>query len=178
MTRPPDAQLTHLGLYVRDLDAMVAFYAGLLGMVVTDSGELRGGRITFMSRSPNEHHQLVMVSGRPDEDYSPISQMSFRVNTLEDLQHYNRAVAQMGLRDLRPSNHGNAWSIYFLDPEGNRVEIYATSPWYVSQPYQQPLDLDAPADEIRASTKAMVSGDASFQPREAWQRALSERLAG
>lgn len=178
MTRPPDAQLTHLGLYVRDLDAMVAFYADLLGMVVTDSGELRGGRITFMSRSPNEHHQLVMVSGRPDHDYSPISQMSFRVNTLEDLQHYHRTVARMGLRDLRPSNHGNAWSIYFLDPEGNRVEIYAASPWYVSQPYLQPLDLDAPADEIRASTKAMVSGDASFQPRETWQRTLSERLAG
>ncbi|MET4579531.1 VOC family protein [Ottowia thiooxydans] len=177
MTRPPDAQLTHLGLYVRDLDTMVAFYADLLGMVVTDSGELRGARITFMSRNPEEHHQLVMISGRPDDEYSPVSQMSFRVGTLEDLQYYHRAVAAMGLRDVRPSNHGNAWSIYFLDPEGNKVEIYAASPWYVNQPHLQPLDLDAPADEIRASTEAMVRRDASFQPRETWQSTLSARLA-
>lgn len=177
MTRPPDAQLTHIGLYVRDLDAMVEFYANLLGMVVTDSGELRGGRITFMSRNANEHHQLVMVSGRPEDEYSTINQMSFRVETLEDLQYYNRAVTQMGLRNLRPSNHGNAWSIYFLDPEGNQVEIYATSPWYVSQPYLQPLDLNAPADEIRARTRELVSGDTSFQSRETWKNAMSERLA-
>lgn len=177
MTRPPDAQLTHLGLYVRDMDAMVAFYAGLLGLVVTDSGEFRGNRITFMSRNPDEHHQLVLAGGRPDEVYSPVSQISFRVKTLEDLQYYHRTAAAMQLRDLRPSNHGNAWSIYFLDPEGNRVEIYAASPWYVNQPYQQPLDLDAAPGDIRAATYAMVSSDASFLPHETWQRSLVERLA-
>ncbi len=177
MTRPPDAQLTHLGLYVRDLDAMVAFYGKLLGMVVTDSGEFHGGHITFMSRNVNEHHQLVMVSGRPDDVYSPVSQMSFRVKTLEDLQYYYRAVTAMGLRDIKPSNHGNAWSVYCLDPEGNRLEIYTGSPWYVNQPYQGPLDLGAPADEIRAATQAMVSREASFQSHETWQRAFKERLA-
>ncbi len=177
MTRPPDAQLTHIGLYVRDLDAMVAFYGKLLGMVVTDSGDFHGKRITFMSRNASEHHQLVMVSGRPEDEYSPVSQMSFRVKSLEDLQHFHREVTALGLRDLKPSNHGNAWSIYFLDPEGNRVEIYAGSPWYVNQPYQQPVDLNAPADEIRASTHAMVSKDPSFLPHETWQKGLSERLA-
>ncbi|MES2536847.1 MAG: VOC family protein [Pseudomonadota bacterium] len=178
MTRPPDAQLTHLGLYVRNLDVMVAFYESLLGMVVTDSGELRGGRITFMSRNPNEHHQLVLVTGRPDDVYSPVSQISFRVKTLEDLLTYHGTVKKMTLRDLRSSNHGNAWSIYFLDPEGNRVEIYSASPWYVNQPYQEPLDLNLSADEIRASTELMVTNDASFRPAETWQRSLKERLAG
>ena len=177
MTRPPDAQLTHIGLYVRDLDAMVAFYGKLLGMVVTDTGDFNGKRITFMSRNANEHHQLVMVSGRPEEEYSPVSQMSFRVRTLEDLQHFYREVLALGLRDLKPSNHGNAWSIYFLDPEGNRVEIYAGSPWYVNQPYQQPLDLTAPAEEIRASTEVMVSNEASFLPHDTWQQGLSKRLS-
>jgi catechol-2,3-dioxygenase len=174
---PPDAQLTHIGLYVRDLDAMVSFYAKLLGMVVTDTGELRGNRITFMSRNANEHHQLVMVSGRPSDEYSPVNQMSFRVNTLEDLQQYYQVVKQMELRDLRPSNHGNAWSIYFLDIEGNRIEIYTGSPWYVNQPYQRPLDLDAPSDDIRASTKALVMQDSSFTPHETWQQSLKERLS-
>ena len=176
-TRPPDAQLTHVGLYVQNLETMVAFYTGLLGLEVTDSGNFHDGRITFLSRDPAEHHQLVLISGRPQIGYSPVSQMSFRVETLEDLQHYFRAVQQLGLRDLRPTNHGNSWSIYFLDPEGNRIEIYAVSPWYVSQPYLQPLDLAASAEQIRASTEAMVSSDASFLPYATWQRALAERLA-
>ncbi len=178
MTRPPDAQLTHFGMYVRDMDAMVAFYSNLLGLVVTDSGESSGNTITFMSRNPNEHHQLVLIGGRPDDGYSPINQISFHVKTLEDLQYYNRTATSMALRDLRPKNHGNAWSIYFLDPESNRVEIYATTPWYVNQPYGQPLDLNAAPEDIRAATHAMVSGDASFLPHETWQRSLKERLAG
>lgn len=176
LARPPDAQLTHLGLQVRDLDAMVAFYGDLLGLVVTDTGPLRDGRITFLSRSPAEHHQLVLVSGRGAGEASPVSQISFRVPTLEDLQHYHRAVRRLGLRDLRPSSHGNAWSIYFLDPEGNRIEIYAVSPWYVHQPFHAPLDLDAPADEIRARTHAEVARDTSFLPLEEWQRRMGERL--
>lgn len=175
--RPPDAQLTHVGLHVQNLDAMVAFYTSLLGLEVTDSGEFHGGRITFLSRNPAEHHQLVLISGRAESGYSPVNQMSFRVGTLEDLQHYFRAVQGMGLRDLRPTNHGNSWSIYFLDPEGNRIEVYAVSPWYVNQPFLQPLDLAAPADQIRAATEAMVSSDASFLPQAIWQRALAERLA-
>ena len=40
---PPPAQLTHVGLYVEDMDAMVAFYTDLLGMVVTDRGQFLGG---------------------------------------------------------------------------------------------------------------------------------------
>ena len=143
--------------YVRNLDAMVSFYTKLRGMVVTDTGELRGNRITFMSRNANEHHQLVMVSGRPSDEFSPVNQME--------------------LRDLRPSNHGNAWSIYFLDIEGNRIEIYTGSPWYVNQPYQQPLDLDASSDDIRASTKSLVMQDSSFTPHETWQQSLKERLS-
>src|SRR6266850_3646526 len=47
--RPPDAQLAHVGLFVRDLDAMIAFYTRVLGLVVTDSGDYyMGGRIAFL----------------------------------------------------------------------------------------------------------------------------------
>lgn len=177
MTRPPNAQLTHLGLYVRDMPAMTAFYGGLLGLVVTDSGPFREGSITFMSRNPDEHHQLVLVSGRrSDQTYSPVGQISFRVEALEDVQYFHEAAQARGVRDLRAADHGNAWSIYFLDPEGNRIEIYAPSPWYVSQPCQQALDIAAPAHVIRAATQAMVERDASYQPVAAWRASMRERM--
>jgi catechol 2,3-dioxygenase-like lactoylglutathione lyase family enzyme len=40
----PEAQLTHIGLYVQDTGAMVAFYPRRLGLVVTTGGGFVGPR--------------------------------------------------------------------------------------------------------------------------------------
>ena len=40
-------------------------------------------------------------------------------------------------------NHGNAWSLYFTDPEGNGLECFVDSPFHVTQPYADRLDLAA-----------------------------------
>ena len=82
MTLPPPAQLTHVGLYVDDMDTMVAFYGELLGLVVTDRGELFGRELTFLSRDPEEHHQLVLVTGRrrATRRWPVLSQLSFRLD--------------------------------------------------------------------------------------------------
>ena len=36
--RPPNAQLTHLGFQVRDMDRMIDFYTRVIGLVMTDRG--------------------------------------------------------------------------------------------------------------------------------------------
>ena len=65
MNHIPDAQLTHVGLFVHDLESMAGFYASVFGMVRTDEGSnYRGDRVVFLSRSPQEHHQLVLAAGR------------------------------------------------------------------------------------------------------------------
>lgn len=175
----PDAQLTHLGLYVRDVDRMVRFYQDLLGLAVTDAGELRGNRITFLSRNPEEHHQLVLIGGRPaDPGPSVVNQISFRVPDLEALQYFHRTALALDTGEVRGVNHGNAWSIYFHDPEQNRLEIYATSPWYVNQPYLEPLDLAQPAQAIHDQTLQMIKDDPTFRPVEAWKASMRARLQG
>ena len=60
MTPLPDAQLTHVGLYVKDIDSMKAFYTGLLDMVVSDEGSHTGRELVFLTRNAEEHHQLVL----------------------------------------------------------------------------------------------------------------------
>jgi catechol 2,3-dioxygenase len=40
------------------------------------------------------------------------------------------------------ATHGNAMSIYFRDPEGNRLEVFMDTPWYCEQPLREPIDLD------------------------------------
>ena len=177
----PDAQLGHIGFTVRNLDAMIAFYTRVLGMVVNDEGvSNRPGapRIAFLSRNSTEHHQVAMVTGRPDDGSpSQINQISFRLADLEALRTFYKLLVAEKVKALDPRNHGNAWSIYFMDPEGNRLEVYTASPWYVTQPFGQPLDLTQPAAAIEAETERMVRADPSHCTAEDWSRRLAAKLA-
>ena len=180
MTSLPDCRLCHIGVYAFDLDRMVDFYSRVFGLVVTDRGysEGRGVHIAFLSRDPTEHHQIAIASGRPKEAiHTTINQISFRVDGLEELQQYYPWLVKEGVKKLDPRNHGNAWSIYFSDPEGNRVEIYCGTPWHVSQPFGEPLDLTLPAATIRANTEAMVKQDPTCLPVDVFSAQLKEKLA-
>ena len=75
------ARLAHMGIYVQDRDRMERFYTEVLGLMITDHGEGRAGmHLTFMSGNPENHHQMVLVTGRPDTSgFNPIQQMSFMV---------------------------------------------------------------------------------------------------
>jgi catechol 2,3-dioxygenase len=176
MTTPPDAQLTHVGLYVNDMDAMVSFYTLLIGLEVTDSGEFLGRRLTFLSRRADEHHQLVFVTGRRAEDVQLLSQISFRVADLDALKHFHRRALELGATAMEGRNHGNSWSIYFEDPEGNRIEMYTPTPWYVRQPWRVSLDLTESNDAIEATTRELIEEGAIWGPVDAWQAELAGRL--
>ena len=68
MATTPTAALSHFGIHVTDLDRMAGFYTRVLGLLVMDRGTLEGGNeLCFLSRDPDQHHQLVLVSGRPRE---------------------------------------------------------------------------------------------------------------
>ncbi len=173
------ARLTHMGLYVRDLEAMTRFYADVLGLMVSDRGPGRtpGTEMAFMTADPECHHQVVMISGRPDIDgYNPINQISFHVGSLSELRQVRDRALSRGATALRQTSHGNAWSIYFRDPEGNTLEAYLDTPFHVPQPHGEALDLDQPDAAILAATEAACRADPGFRPREAYVRAVAEKL--
>lgn len=171
-TPPPNAQFKHVGIYVRDLEGMADFYNRLLGLVITDRGTIpSGAKIIFLSRSPDEHHQLVLVEGRHDGmGEGLINQLSFRLDSLQDLKTLAQVIEEQGVRVDRAMNHGNAWSIYCFDPEGNRLELYTGSPWYIAQPCAEDLDLSEDVATIMAKTEAMVRADPTFSTKEDWNR--------
>ena len=178
MSAPPDAQLTHVGLYVDDMDAMVAFYTGLIGFVVTDRGRFGDRDLAFLSRRAHEHHQLVLVTGRrAGADVQLLSQLSFRVEGLDALRYFHHRALELGASAMEGRDHGNSWSVYFEDPEGNRVEVYTATPWYVRQPWRAPLDLSASNDAIEATTRARIEEGATWQPVATWRAELAARLS-
>ncbi|MEO1058784.1 MAG: VOC family protein, partial [Actinomycetota bacterium] len=76
-----------------------------------------------------------------------------------------------------PINHGNAWSLYFTDPEGNGLECFVDSPFHVAQPFAGQLDLASTDDEIEASTHTQLADQPEFQPLADWAAAFTERLS-
>ncbi len=177
MTSQICPQLSHCGIYARDIDAMVAFYTKTIELVVSDRGiSSRGGELAFMTAAPGQHHQLVVVSGRAPEGISTVNQLSFKVADLDQLKQTHRRVRDAGVAEVRQTSHGNALSIYFPDLEGNMVEIYMDTPWYVPQPHSVPIDLSLPNDEIMAQTEKHCRGTSGFMPLEKWQAEVERRL--
>lgn len=174
------AQLTHVGIYVRDMPRMETFYTEVLGLIVTDRGKSSRGdmSLTFLSASPTVHHQFVLVSGRPeDARFSTVNQVSFTVANLDELREVHRRALELGATNMRITTHGIAWSVYFADPEGNVVEAYVDSPFHVPQPHGTPFDLAAPDSEIMAWTEAHCRADPGFRPHADWSREQAAKLA-
>ena len=171
-------ELSHFGIFVCDVERMAAFYRDVLGFVETDRGALGDKQLIFLSGDPREHHQLVFVSGLsklPVEEV--VNQISFRLPTLEDLLRFHQTVLDHHAEDIRPINHGNAWSIYFRDPEGNRIEVTVDTPWYVSQPNRDPLNAALSADQIRAETEAWCRSQPSFEPAEEFRARVAAKIS-
>ena len=173
------ARLGHVGIYAHDKPLLEKFYTTVLGLIVTDSGTARSGmELTFMSANPGNHHQFVLVSGRPDTaGFNPINQISFMVDSLDDLREVHRRALANGATDMRVTSHGNAWSCYFKDPEGNTLEAYLDTPFHVPQPHGVPLDLSKSDAEILRETEAQCRQDPGFMSFADFTKGLAERLA-
>lgn len=174
----PDTQLTHVGVFVRDIESMVDFYTRTLGLLLVDLGDMMGKRLAFLSRSANEHHQLVLAHDpeRTLEGSSSLNQISFRMNSLRELSDYYKALLPADLPGMEGRHHGNSWSFYFFDPEGNKIEVYAVTEWQVQQPWRRPLDLSRPVEEIEAETIAILK-EVDNRLLGDWQEEMRQRLA-
>jgi catechol 2,3-dioxygenase len=167
-------QLKHMGIYVNDIQRMEQFYTSVFELKVTDRGQvprLGNRNIVFMSGAVDAHHQLVLIDGKdPSSGPSVIFQMSFYLQSLDDLRHVRDQLVKEGVTDISPICHGNAWSVYASDPEGNGLEAYLDTPWHVAQPHGKPFDLSQPNEIIHAQTEAYVKTDPTFQVREDWMK--------
>ena len=175
MNQLPQMAFSHIGLYVTDMASMVRFYTEVLGFSVTDQARIRENDVVFLSRSPDEHHQIVLVPGRVPQSPSTINQISFRVIAFAELRRVHAQLVGLGVSGINPTNHGGSWSVYFLDPEGNRIELLAQTPWYVP-PISVPLDLSLSDAEICSLTAVLVEKTLGHMPRTQWREQLERRL--
>ncbi len=136
--------LGHVGIYVRDLERMVAFYQDVMGMRVTKQNRRAG--VVFLSADPESvDHEIALMGGRPDPaDPHLINQISMRVGSLDDLRAMRRRLVAEGYRIEGVVNHASAIGCYFFDPEGNRTEVFWVTGRPCWVPTATPIDIEQP----------------------------------
>ena len=155
----PIKGLSHVVLYVNDLEKMTAFYRDVLGLVKYRE---HPGRMVFMTPDPEiEDHQLALAKGRQGEA-KIIAHIAWRVETPADVKAYYERFKTLGVPIDHCVSHayeemGNTVSCYFLDPEGNCIEVYALVAQRDEARMNRKLDLDKSVDEIVAQASGLGS---------------------
>ena len=179
----PNLAFNHFGIATSDLEGMIDFYTRILGFTVTDRGsDPCGLELVFLSRDPGDHHQLLLVNGRPDNIPpnpffercgSVINQISFKLNTFAGLRELYDILLKENVKHVFPSEHAIAWSVYAHDPDGNNLEFFVDTPWYVTQPFLVPIDMSKSDEEIIAETEARARTMPGFQPYSEWRKTMN-----
>ena len=149
--------LSHVVLHVNNLEKMVSFYRDVLGLVKYREYP---GRMVFLTPDPKiEDHQLALTKGR-EGNAKIIAHIAWRVETPADVKEYYERFKALGVPIDHCVSHayeemGNTVSCYFLDPEGNRLEIYALIPERDEKRINRPLDLDQTLDRIVAQASGL-----------------------
>lgn len=169
---------SHAVLYVRDLDTMLDFYTNVLGFEITDRGPLGKSEIIFMSQVESDHHQIAFMPTRADDAASnSVNHFAFRVDSLDCVREMERRVREDGRGGTpRPVTHGNAWSVYFSDPERNGIEVFCDTPWHVAQPQGRGWDMTKSNAEVLAETRAQFASEPGFQDAADFLAAHAQRI--
>jgi len=171
----PNIALSHFELFVGDATCMEAFYTHSLGFVVTDRGEGKDAMV-FLSRNPNEHHQLVLNPRNSDiATESSIDHISFRVDSIMSLRVFHQSLLSNST-SLQTVSHGTTWSIYFRDPEDNRLELFTDTPWHVNQPCRFEVDLAMSDEELKKFTERRIKDLPGFVEVSKWRESHSKTV--
>lgn len=175
--------VSHFEIRARDPAALAKFYTEVLGFIVSDRGVLTRGpaagrELIFMSHSPDEHHQIVLIpSDARESSGSGIGHVAFRVDSLDEVRRVYEKVRVLPHAKPEPVSHANTWSVYFRDPEDNRIEVFTQTPWHATQPCRFDVDYGLSDAALKEATLRDARQLDGFTTTEAWQDAFTRRFA-
>jgi catechol-2,3-dioxygenase len=128
MTRVVDSALVkpahfaHFVLRCSDKGESVAWYQAVLGMEVVHENPM----LSFLTYD-DEHHRLALVQSQVETEVPAgapgLDHVAYTLSSLEDLLSTYKRLRDSGIEPVWPINHGLTTSIYYADPDGNRVEF-------------------------------------------------------
>jgi len=120
----------HCAIAASDIEAMSTFYRDVLGFELLERDPDHGG--VFLNLAGASHTIDLFPMGsmgtRPAAEGSPLVHIAFKVASYEALGSAHATLVENDVRVQALLDHTNQRSIYFNDPEGNRLEIYYERP--------------------------------------------------
>ena len=98
-----------------------------------------------------------------------LNQISFRCASLDDVHSFWQQFVARGVPIEMTVSHGNAIGVYFLDPEGNTVEVYWDTGLEARQPWMDHVDFS------RSARRRAGAGGATG-PRSRYDRLRRARV--
>ena len=63
------------------------------------------------------------------------------------------------------------------DPEGNNLEFFVDTEWYITQPFLIPLDFSKTDAEIVELTRSICESSAGYEPYRTWRERIAPRMS-
>src|SRR6267142_6140926 len=115
-------KFAHAVLATKTLKPMVDWYITVLCAEVVHSNEM----LAFLTYD-DEHHRIAIaaVPGLVDKPRHSVGldHLAYTYANLGDLVFTYERLKQAGIRPVATINHGPTTSMYYRDPDGNRVEL-------------------------------------------------------
>ena len=126
----PETQIGHVHLTVANLERSLVFYRDLLGFEVTAQ---YGDSAVFLSAGGYHHHiALNTWAGRgltpPPKGHSGLYHFAILFPSRVELANALKRLVDVNYPLVGASDHGVSEAIYFEDPDGIGVELYADRP--------------------------------------------------
>jgi catechol-2,3-dioxygenase len=118
--------------------------------------------MVFLTSDPDkEDHELALTKGREGKS-KLIAHIAWKVDTPAEIKEFYERFKAKGVPIDHTVSHayeemGNTVSCYFLDPEGNCLEVYALVAERDSARINRPLDLDKSVEDIVAQASGLTS---------------------
>jgi catechol 2,3-dioxygenase len=157
--------LHHVNLKTTRLQEMITWYATVVGMRLLF--QFTGG--AFLSNDAANHRLALLTTPRLRDDpdkvgHAGLHHSAFEYATLDDLLATYTRLKQLGILPHLTVDHGVTTSFYYLDPDGNSVELQVdnfgdwaqstewlrTSPQFAANPLGTLVD----AEQLRAARAA------------------------
>ncbi|MFJ4705124.1 VOC family protein [Streptomyces anulatus] len=131
MSKAENLQTGHIGLNVTDLDRSLAFYREVFDFEVLAEGKDEGRRWAFLGRGSR---LLVTLWQQSEGAFSTtlpgLHHLSFQVDTVEEVRATEKVLRTLGAAFtydgvVPHGENGNSGGIFFSDPDGIRLELYA-----------------------------------------------------